>query len=474
MRRRAVAAVLGSVLCLWAAPGRAQSLTSAGGFLFDVDPSTGSLVNGSIDAYDMCYFLEVDGTRFQAVGAPEVDGRLVVLRGDESAELRVVRSVFVPDEPGRDYARYADVIENRSASPRTVTVRYTGNLGSDSWTHVISTASGDGGVDRSDEWFVTDDEDGSGDPSLGHVFFGPGARVLPSLQRLTGDDLEVRFELDLAPRQRAVLLVFAVQAPSRAEARAQAEGIVRDASAAASELYSRDAAEVVSFRIYGRGSVPLGRGRIAVPAPTAREPDALDVGPAAAGTAPELAPPALVPREQRVPNGALRLAVRDPEARAEEAIALAESLGGGLVSREDLSLVVRVPSGRFREALAGLEGLGDLLERQVLVEELSEQVRDLRVRLQSAREVRERLLALQRQRSTTVEEALAIERELEELNREIAELEAALASLEDEVRWSSIALVFEPVGLEPEPPIRRFELPIDWLDRLGLDRLLRT
>ncbi len=73
------------------------------------------------------------------------------------------RSIYVPDALW-DYGRCYDTIENTGPVAVTVEVRYYGNLGSDSSTVVWATSSGDVTVGIDDEWFATDDIDGSSDP----------------------------------------------------------------------------------------------------------------------------------------------------------------------------------------------------------------------------------------------------------------------------------------------------------------------
>jgi polyhydroxyalkanoate synthesis regulator phasin len=169
----------------------------------------------------------------------------------------------------------------------------------------------------------------------------------------------------------------------------------------------------------------------------------------------------------------LALAVRSVRERMDEAIAIAEELGGHVSSQDEATLVVRVPAGRFREALDRVERLGDVLVRRVAVQEPSERLRDLRARIRSASELRERLQRLA-SRAANASEAIAIQREIERLTQAIELLEGELASLEDRVLFSTIAVSFQaPSMLEEQPVAReRFGLPFPWLDQLGLPRLL--
>jgi hypothetical protein len=110
---------------------------------------------------------------------------------------------------------------------------------------------------------------------------------------------------------------------------------------------------------------------------------------------------------------------------------------------------------------------------------VSEEYRDLEVRLQNLRAVRRRLEEFLT-RASTMQEALTVERELERVTREIDQLEGRLRFLGARVAFSLVTVNLHPrpqvVQAPPPPPLvhpRRLPmLPVDWLQELGLDRLL--
>ena len=73
VRRAASLSALAASLAL-PAMALATDLTSSGGFLFDIQDEFGGgeLSNGSIDAYDGCYYLDVGGLRYTSPGAGTV------------------------------------------------------------------------------------------------------------------------------------------------------------------------------------------------------------------------------------------------------------------------------------------------------------------------------------------------------------------------------------------------------------------
>jgi len=209
-----------------------------------------------------------------------------------------------------------------------------------------------------------------------------------------------------------------------------------------------------------------------------RASDAAEAAGAPAEASPSAAPegglpavaPAGVQKDQLAYRAALVLAVARADQAATRALALTEELGGDLVAQGDLSVTVRVPRARFTEALARFEPLGDVLHREVRVEDLAERSRDGGVRLRNARATRDRLEALLAQ-ARSVEDALRIERELSRVTEEIERLVAEERGLAARVAFATVELTLRPRAVEttPEPAVR---LPFRWLEDLGVARLL--
>jgi hypothetical protein len=158
---------------------------------------------------------------------------------------------------------------------------------------------------------------------------------------------------------------------------------------------------------------------------------------------------------------------------AREAIAAVEELargaGGYLVTRSDDSVTIRVPTKTFQGALGGVSRLGDELHREVNVRDVTEQFADLEVRLRNAEAVRDRLEALLA-KAGKIEDALAVERELERVTQSIEQLKGKLRLMSELVAFSTITVRFrarprDQVGSETR-------LPFPWLGELGLVPLM--
>jgi len=159
----------------------------------------------------------------------------------------------------------------------------------------------------------------------------------------------------------------------------------------------------------------------------------------------------------------------------EKALALVETTGrdsgGFLARRTDREIVIRVPTEKFFEVLKKLEGMGDLLHKNVQVEDVTEQYLDVSLRLKNARDVRDRMAQLLAQ-AKTVEESLKVEQQLERLSAEIERLEGRMKYLRDRVRFSTITVSFQPMQVSDLQRDKVFRLPFPWLQQLGLGRLL--
>ncbi|WP_437726002.1 DUF4349 domain-containing protein [Sorangium sp. So ce861] len=196
-------------------------------------------------------------------------------------------------------------------------------------------------------------------------------------------------------------------------------------------------------------------------APAAAGPQGAQQGAAEASAAPA---PLLVYTAQ------VAMAVFEVSASLGKVEELARDLGGFLARRDDRAITIRVPAARFDEALKRLEGLGDVLQRNVVAEDVTEEFLDLGVRIRNARVVRDRLEKLL-EKAAKVEESIQLERELARVTSELERLEGRLKFLRDRVAFSTLTVSFQPRSTETITPSGP-RLPIDWLNELGLSRLL--
>lgn len=169
-------------------------------------------------------------------------------------------------------------------------------------------------------------------------------------------------------------------------------------------------------------------------------------------------------------TGAMTLAIYDVEATQASAVALAESMGGYSSQRTANSVTLRVPAERFRETLDALGEIGDVLSLSWDAQDVTDEFNDIEVRLANARAMRERLEQLLDQ-AESVSDALAIERELQRITLEIERLEGSRREMVDRIAFSTIVVNFSRMATQAVPG-DEYRLPFDWLNQLGVERLL--
>ncbi len=149
--------------------------------------------------------------------------------------------------------------------------------------------------------------------------------------------------------------------------------------------------------------------------------------------------------------------------------AIAQERGGFLASRSMERIVIRVPAAQFEAALGEVQELGDVVTRQVDVQDVGEEFRDTETRIRTLERMHERLTELLAA-ADEIQAALAVEQQLERITLQLESLKGRLRFLSDQVAYSTISVRFAERAPQTEPS---FELPFPWLRQLGLDSLMR-
>jgi hypothetical protein len=169
-------------------------------------------------------------------------------------------------------------------------------------------------------------------------------------------------------------------------------------------------------------------------APPAPEFDALEIASSSAQAADRLL----------IRQVSLRMDADNPESLAEPVNQIAVA-AGGFVQRvtternERLEVMLRVPAARLDTVLAQLERLGDVKERAESARDVTEESIDVEARLTSLIAVRDRLRSLLRS-SNSVQDIIAVERELARIQGEVDALEARLKYLRSNVALAQVAV----------------------------------
>ena len=155
-------------------------------------------------------------------------------------------------------------------------------------------------------------------------------------------------------------------------------------------------------------------------------------------------PVAPAPAEERMVHyegwTTLRVAHRDETADA--VIALAADHGGYLEQMGEGYVVIRVPVARFEGAFEAVQALGDVVQKRISAEDVTDAFTDTRLRLDSAKATRERLVALLA-KAKTDEEKLRLIREIKEVTEQIDQLDAAVRLLKNLADYSRISVQLE-------------------------------
>lgn len=149
----------------------------------------------------------------------------------------------------------------------------------------------------------------------------------------------------------------------------------------------------------------------------------------------------------------------------------ADEMGGYMISMASDGITVRVPAKEFFGLLDRLKGLGQTLTKDINASDVTDEYVDLQLRLKNAEALRDRFLAILAQ-AKDVKDTLAVERELNRIREEIERIKGRLAMLSQQIRYSTVEVHFVQMK-ERHVRLRRPESPFPWLDRLGVETVLR-
>ena len=207
-----------------------------------------------------------------------------------------------------------------------------------------------------------------------------------------------------------------------------------------------------------------------------------DVGaPSVAEEAPALEPsgdvdmfnPGTVQTQDRlvIENADLAIVVKDPKARMAEINALANEMGGYVVSSNlyqsftsfgkevpEATIVIRVPSDRLDEALTRIkEGAVDIDREVRSGEDITNVYIDLQAQLKAKQAAEAQLLEIMEQ-ATRAEDVLAIYLQVQQVQTEIEQLKGQIQYYDEAVAMSSISVQLiaeegtQPISIGPWTP----------------------
>jgi hypothetical protein len=158
----------------------------------------------------------------------------------------------------------------------------------------------------------------------------------------------------------------------------------------------------------------------------------------------------------------LRLEVEDVELAVYEIRLIAEECGGFVAGMSTSKsewgvMTLRVPQDEFYDAIEGVEALGNVEERELKGEDITDTFVDLEAQLANLRREEERLVEIL-DMAINVEEVLKVEAELNRVRGEIERITGELKYIEGRVELATIT-----VSLVEESAKERALLPrVDW------------
>lgn len=174
----------------------------------------------------------------------------------------------------------------------------------------------------------------------------------------------------------------------------------------------------------------------------------LDHGEADISAALVAAPQQFAAPERKIEKtAAVSMVVHHPDQAADQITALAESLGGYLVTADSGgqnattgSLTIRVPAARFEQARAEIRKLGLRVESEKIeAQDVTRQYVDQDASLRNLRAEEEQYLAIMRQAST-VKDMLAVSEQLSDVRGQIEQQQAEFNALSRQIETVAIAV----------------------------------
>lgn len=168
-------------------------------------------------------------------------------------------------------------------------------------------------------------------------------------------------------------------------------------------------------------------------------------------------------------NGYARLRVDSPKKAGEEASKIAMDNGGFVEQLTSNAITIRIPVEKFRAVLALLLKLGDVVDKSVTAEDVTDAFAAIELRLQTAKTSRDRLIALLA-KARTEREKLDLLREIQRLTMQIDELENASKTLVSLASYSRISLSLEERSRSLDAPTDEPVAAFQWIHRLNAFR----
>lgn len=182
-------------------------------------------------------------------------------------------------------------------------------------------------------------------------------------------------------------------------------------------------------------------------------------------------------KRQVIYTGSVQVMVTNVVESADKLQARVEALGGFMLNRSgntssnNVTITVRTPAEHFHTVVKELAGFGQILNEQLSANDVTKQMFDLELRMETAEKSRQRLLDLLKS-ATKMEEILQIENQVRRLTDEIERMKGELRFLVDQVAFSTLTVGFFSNAPPPTPGPMRTRSRFEWINQVGVEQVL--
>jgi hypothetical protein len=191
-----------------------------------------------------------------------------------------------------------------------------------------------------------------------------------------------------------------------------------------------------------KASAPLYS--LSEPAPPSQAPSPMMPAEDRAGASTDVTLPGPQRAERMVHyDGWVRSRVADPRLAVEEVVAIAADLGGRTDRMQGSTVTVRIPVDAFDEAWERVLAVGDVMDRSVRADDVTEAFTAIELRARTLRETQKRLIELLG-KAKEEEEKLRLLQQITQVSEELDRIESQLRVLGDLAAMSRIHAEFVP------------------------------
>ncbi len=176
-------------------------------------------------------------------------------------------------------------------------------------------------------------------------------------------------------------------------------------------------------------------------------------------------------------TGSVQVLVTNVVESADKLQAKVEAMGGFMLNRNgntssnNVTITVRMPAEHFYAVVKDLGSFGQVINEQLSASDVTKQMFDLELRLETAEKSRQRLLDLLKS-AAKMEEILQIENQVRRLTDEIERMKGELRFLQDQVAFSTLTVSFFSNAPPPTPGPMRTRSRFEWINQVGIEQVL--